>query len=105
MANDAPKLAGYTFSHPPKPSMVYWEPQYAQIKLSDGSLAVYNKGFILKATLTWGPDSWLEQDVYSALAVMYNQLTATALFYPRPDTYSTRVFNVHIVNDLTLYHT
>ena len=99
MANDSPKLNGYTFKHPPKPAVVYWEPQLVKHKLSDGSMAVYNKGFILKGRLEWGENGWIEQEDYSAIAVMYNQLTGTALFYPRPDTYPARCFNVRITND------
>ena len=99
MANDSPKLAGYTFKHPPKPANVFWEPQLIKHRLSDGTMAVYNKGFILKGELIWGDNGWVEQDDYSNIAVMFNQLTGTALFYPRPDTYATRSFKVHIVND------
>jgi len=100
MANDSPKLNGYTFIHPPKPSEVYWAPQYVKHKLSDGSLAVYNKGYILKGKLFWSSQGWLEQGDYSAVQVMYNQLTGTGKFYPRPDTYPNRYFNVHITNDI-----
>ena len=99
MANDSPKLNGYVFKHPPKPSECSWEPQLVKHKLSDGTVAVYNKGFILKGTLSWGKDGWVEQDDYSNIALMYNQLTGTAVFYPRPDTYPTRCFNVQINND------
>ena len=99
MANDSPTLAGYTFKHPPKPARIWWEPNLIKHRLSDGTLAVYKKGFILKAELIWGSDGWIDQDDYSNIAIMYNQLTATALFYPRPDTYPIRFFNVHIVND------
>ncbi len=98
MANDSPTLAGYTFKHPPKPSNVRWEPQLTRHRISDGSLAVYNKGFILKGILQWGTDGWIEQDDYSNIAVIYNQLTATAHFTPRPNTNPTRTFNVQITN-------
>jgi len=99
MANDSPKLNGYTFKHPPKPATVYWEPQHVKHTLSDGSLAITNKGFILKGTLEWGPNGWLEQADYSGVMDMYNQLTATCVFVPRPDTYPTRIFNVQLSND------
>lgn len=99
MAYDSPKINGYTFKHPPKPADVYWELQLVKHRLSDGSLAVYNKGFILKGKLEWGSNGWLEQADYSNVVVMYNQLSATARFFPRPDTYPTRFFNVRISND------
>ena len=99
MAHDSPKLAGYTFKHPPTEIDVYWEPQLIQHRLSDGSLASYNKGFILKGKFGWGRDSWIDGDEYSNIAVMYNQLTSTAQFQPRPNTYSNRTFNVQISND------
>lgn len=99
MANDSPKLNNYTFLHPPKPIRVWYEPQLVKHTLSDGSLVIYNKGFILKGILEWGGDGWIEDDDYSNIAVMYNQLTATARFYPRPNTYSARVFNVQITNN------
>jgi len=99
MSLDAPKLAGFTFTHPPKPINVWWEPQLIKHQLSDGSVAVYNKGFILKGVMEWGNDGWIGQDEYSNVAVMYNQFTATALFYPRPDTYSTRRFHIQLTNN------
>lgn len=76
MANDSPSLNGHTFLHPPKPSQVWWEPQLVRHRLADGPLQVYNKGFILKGILEWGQDGWVEQVDYSAIALMYNQLTA-----------------------------
>ena len=97
--NDSPTLHGYTFIHPPKPSQVFWEPQLVRHKLSDGTTVVYNKGFILKGKLEWGKEGWIEQDDYSAIETMYNQLTATAVFFPRPNTYPTRSFNVQLTND------
>ena len=99
MAYDSPKLAGYTFLHPPMPSDVYWEPQLVKHSLSDGTTVVYNKGFKLVGKLTWGKKGWIEQADYSAIAVMYNQMTGTAVFYPRPNTYASRSFKVHITND------
>jgi hypothetical protein len=99
VANDAIKLNGFTFKHPPKPSNVVWEPQLVRHRLSDGSMAVYNKGFILKGTLEWSNDGWIDADELSNITIMYNQLTATCVFFPRPDTYSTRSFNVQITND------
>lgn len=98
MANNAPKLHGFTFTHHPK-AEVYWEPQYVKHRLSDGQLVTYNKGWILKGSLEWGSEGWLDQSEYSAVAVMYNQLTATAQFYPKPTSKSTRKFNVRITND------
>ena len=97
--SDAPRLNGYTFKHPPKPINVWWEPQLLKHQLADGSMAVYNKGFILKGKLEWGSNGWIEQDEYSNIAVMFNQLTGTAKFYPRYTTYPSRVFNVQITND------
>ena len=75
---------------------VWWEPQMIEHRLSDGSLAVYNKGFILKGVLSWGSDGWIDSDEYSNVAVMYNQLTATAKFSPKPDSFPTRIFNVQL---------
>ncbi len=99
MAYDSPTLNGHTFKHPPKPATIFWEPQLVRHKLSDGSLVVSNKGFILKGTLEWGRDGWVNQDDYSNITVMFNQLTATAKFFPRPNTFPTRSFNVQITND------
>ena len=99
MANDSPKLNNYTFKHPPKPSECWWEPMLVKNSLSDGATVVYNKGFKLVGKLEWGKNGWVDQDDYSNIAVMYNELTGTALFYPRPDTYPTRNFKVHITND------
>jgi hypothetical protein len=99
MAYDSPKLDNYTFKHPPKPMNVAWFPQLVKHQLADGSLAVYNKGFILKGSLEWGRDGWIDQDDYSNIAVMFTSLTATAKFYPRPDTYPTKYFNVQITSD------
>lgn len=99
MANDSPSLNGYTFKHPPKPAKVWWEPKLTRHQLSDGSVAVYNKGFILRGTLEWGNAGWIDADDYSNVAVMYNQLTATCVFTPRPDTNPSISFNVQIVND------
>ena len=99
MAYDSPKLAGYTFNHPPKPSDVSWEPMLAKHKLSDGATVIYNKGFKLVGKLEWGKSGWIDQDDYSNITVMFNELTGTALFYPRPNTYPTRSFKVHITND------
>ncbi len=82
MANDSPKLAGYTFIHPPKPYRVWWEPQYIQHRLSDGGLATINKGFILKGVLEWGEEGWMKQADYSSVAVVFNQATATAWSFP-----------------------
>ena len=99
MANDSPKLAGHIFNIPPKPYRAWWEPNLIKHRLSDGSLAVYKKGFILKVELQWGENGWLKDGDYSAVTQMYNQLTATARFYPRPDTYAGRAFNVQLSND------
>lgn len=99
MAFDSPKIGGYVFKIPPKPIEVYWEPQLTKNQLADGHTVVYNKGFILKGELQWGRDGWCDNDDYSNIAVLYNQFTATALFYPRPDTYPTRYFRVQITND------
>lgn len=99
MANDSPTLNGFTFRHAPKPANVFWEPQFVQHKLSDGTVAVYNKGFILKGSLEWSSDGWIDNDEYSNVALMYNQLTATCVYTPRPDTNAGRSFNVHITND------
>ena len=99
MANDSCSIAGHTFRHPPKPLNVWYEPQYVKHTLSDGSLAIYNKGFILKGSMEWGSDGWIDNEDYSAVVDIFNSLTATALFYPRPDTYPTRLFNVQITND------
>jgi len=98
MAQNAPKLAGFTFTHHPK-ATVYWEPQLVTHKLSDGCKVVYNKGFILKGVLEWGSEGWLNQEEYSAVMTMYNQLTGSAHFYPKPDTYTTRKFVIHFTND------
>ena len=98
--HDAPKINGYTFKHPPTETDVYWEPQYTHHRLADGSLATYNKGFILKGKIGWGKGSWIDEDEMSNVVAMYNQLTATARFQPRPNTYTTRTFNVQISNDL-----
>jgi len=99
VANDSCSIAGHTFRHPPKPLNVWYEPQYVKHTLSDGSLAIYNKGFILKGSMEWGSDGWIDAEDYSAVVDIFNSLTATALFYPRPDTYPTRLFNVQITND------
>lgn len=99
MANDTVKIAGFTFTHPPKPIRVWWESQLIEHRLADGSLTVYNKGFILKGILEWGSAGWIDDDEYSNVAVMYNQSTATALFLPRPDTQPTRIFNVQFTNE------
>ncbi len=98
MAGDAPKLNGFLFKHPPI-SQVFWEPQLVRHRLSDGTMARPNKGFILKGELTWGRDGWIDDDEYSNVAVMFNQLTGTALYFPRFTTYPTRSFKVQIVND------
>ena len=100
MAYDSPALAGHTFRHPPKPLNCWYEPQYVKHTLSDGSLAVYNKGFILKGSMEWGSDGWIDNEDYSAVVDIFNSLTATALFYPRPDTYPSRVFKVQITNEM-----
>ena len=97
--NDAPKINGFTFTHPPKPANVFWELQLVRHKLSDGTMAVSNKGMGLKGTLEWGSDGWIDQDEYSNVTVMYNQLTATAQYFPRPNTFPTRSFNIHITNE------
>ena len=96
---DAPKLNGFTFRHPPKPANVFWELQLVRHKLSDGTMAVSNKGMVLKGTLEWGSDGWIDQDEYSNVTVMYNQLTGTAQYFPRPNTFPARVFNIHITNE------
>lgn len=96
---DSPKFAGYTFTHPPLPYEAYWEPNFIEHRLADGTVKMYKKGFTLKAKLSWGEGSWLTQDDYSALTTMFNQLTATAKFYPRPNTYPGRAFNMQIVSD------
>jgi hypothetical protein len=98
MANDAPKLNGFNFTHPPDSINVYWEPQLIKHELADGSLAVYNKGFILKGSLEWA-ETWLNADEYSNVTVMYNEFTATAKFYPRFNTYPSRYFLVQITNE------
>ena len=98
--HDAPKINGFTFTHPPTDINVYWQPQYTHHRLADGSLATYNKGFILKGSLGWGNGSWIDEDEFSNVVAMYNQLTATAQFQPRPNKYSSRTFNVQISNDL-----
>ena len=99
MANDSPTLNGYTFKIPPKPSRVSWDRVLVKHRLSDGQLATYTKGYILKGTLSWGANGWINDDDYSNVAVMYNELSATCAFYPRPDTYPNRKFNVQIIND------
>ena len=99
MANNAPKLNGFTFTHPPETVEVSWEPQLVKHKLADGALAVYNKGFKLLGKLKWNGNSWLTQPEYSAVMDMYNQLTATGQYYPKPDSYPARFFGVQIVND------
>jgi len=96
MANDSPKLHGFTFTHQPDVVNAYWEPQIIQHRLSDGIMATYNKGYILKCELRWS-QSWIDKDELSNVAVMYNQNTATAQYYPKPNTYATRKFNVHFV--------
>ena len=98
MAYDSPKLGGYIFKHPPTINDVYWDTQLVTHELSDGSKAVYNKGFILKGKLGWGDGSWIDADDYSNVTVLYNQLTATAQYYPKPDTYASRKYNVQILN-------
>ena len=100
MANDAPKLNGFNFKHPPKPADVYWEPNLVQHRLSDGTLVSYKKGFTLKGKLSWGKEGWIDADEYSNVVAMYNQLTATCAYYPRPNSYSSRKFNVQISNEL-----
>ena len=99
MGFDAPTIAGFTFTHPPKPANVFWELQLVRHKLSDGTMAVSNKGMVLKGTLEWGSDGWIDQDEYSNVTVMYNQLTGTAQYFPRPNTFPTRSFNIHITNE------
>lgn len=99
MSNDSPKFAGHTFSHSPIPYKVSWEPNLIEHRLADGTVRMQKKGFTLKASLSWKKSGWLTEDDYSALTTMFNQLTATAKFYPRPDTYPSRVFNMQIVNE------
>ena len=99
MANDSPTLAGHTFKHPPLPYRAFWEPNIVGHRLSDGSVATFKKGFVFKAVLEWGDGSWIDGDDYSNIAVMYNQLTGTAVFTPRPNTNPSRNFNVQITND------
>ena len=96
---DSISLNGYTFKHPPTQLDVSWEPQRIKHTLSDGTLITYNKGFILKGNLGWGEGGWIDDDEYSNIAVMYNQNTATALFYPRTETYGARKFNVQLSNE------
>lgn len=79
---------------------VWWEPQLVEHQLSDGSIAVYTKGFRLKGTLSWGQDGWIDEDELSNITVMYNQLTATAKFVPRPDSFPARSFNVQILGNM-----
>jgi len=96
--NDAPKLAGHTFSRAPSSYNVWWEPNLVSHRLADGGLVTYKKGFILKAKLEWS-ENWVDNDDYSALTTMFNQLTATAKFYPRPNTYPSRAFNMQISSE------
>ena len=101
MANNAPTIRGFTFTHPPSKSQVSWEALRVQHTLADGAVAIYNKGFKLSGKLTWS-SSWIDQSEYSAVLTMYNNPSGTAAYwyYPKPDTYPTRKFAVQITDDL-----
>jgi len=98
MANDAPKLRGYTFTKPPDKFEIWWDKIEEKLTLSDGSTRKYFKGFKLKFKFGWS-NNWLSSEDYSALCVIYADQSALAL-YPRPDIYPTRTHNVLLTNDL-----
>ena len=97
MANDIPKIHGITFTHAPKVYAV-WESQLKKHTLANGQSIVYNMGYVLRGKLEWGEDGWVDENELSNIASMYNQLTASAKFYPRPDTEASTFYQVHITN-------
>lgn len=97
MANDFTKFAGITFKRPPN-IRLWWEPNTISHRLADGAMATYKRNFTLKGEMEWGGNGWCSYDDWSNIAAMYNQLTATAVLYPRPDTQAARKYNVHITN-------
>jgi hypothetical protein len=70
-----------------------------QHRLSDGGIAKYNKGYVLKGVLQWGENSWIDDEELSGIiATIFGSSTSTVKYYPRPDTYPTRAFNVQVVD-------
>src|SRR3990167_5982432 len=98
MANDAPQLRGYTFSHPPDKYELWWDKVIEKHTLSDGTMRQYRKGYILKFRFGWSKN-WLNEDDFSNICVIYNDTSALSLV-PRPNTYPSTSFTVHLTNDL-----
>ena len=100
MANDAPKLRNYTFSHAPDSFDVWWDKVTQKHELSDGSIRQYVKGFILKFKLSW-KSNWLNEDDYSNIVAIYNDRSGLD-FYPRPNTYPSLHYTVQMTNDFDM---
>ena len=98
MANDSPTLRGYTFSIPPSKNEITYDKIFQKHKLANGAIRTYFKGYRAKCTFEW-QDSWLDEDDFSNLCVIYNDTSATLAVTPRPDTYPSTTFNMQIVNN------